>query len=401
MSRYLSANSYGSGSRQGDRNRSRSPGDDRFRTRPPTSSRREETRRSVRSNMLPQVRVLDQSGDDPFDTPPFAAESPTFRFAVFVMHFAISLLESDSGRAALYETAHTIWDNWGRARRTLIFRQDVNRDRGVLDRAVDRFLENIRADPPNILVSSRLQGEGLAQRQEWSEFREQFEVKWGTIFRLNKRIIDDAIAAADAHDKTEFRRFLFLMGMSTAHELVHAFVGVLTGDTTTLTPPPADFPRPGDRSSTTPGESGRFFEGALTGFLVEAYQLNHGLGDRQAGELLCQARSSAGNVYYILNESWMLDRLYLDFRRDSFPAPLSSWQSIRVRRTDQPMQMVRRPPRGEDFGHRVVTSWIQWVNSLPTVTVDAEQLSDIMHMVTEPRNIRPLPSDSGARRARA
>lgn len=179
MSRYLSVNSYGSGSGSGSRDRSRS------RSRTPSSSRREETRHEVRRNVLPEVRVLDQSRADPFTTSLLTPQSRTFRLAVFVMHFAISMLESRSGRAALIHTAERVWSNWTRRqRRNTIY----SNERPPMEQLVDRFLENIREDPPNIIVSTRVRGEGLVERLAWADEREQYEVKWGALYRLNKTV---------------------------------------------------------------------------------------------------------------------------------------------------------------------------------------------------------------------
>jgi hypothetical protein len=187
MSRYLSVNSYGSGSGSvaGYGSGSGSGSRDRSRSRTPSSSRREETRREVRRDVLSEVRVLDQSGTDPFTTSVLTPQSRTFRFAVFVMHFAISMLESRSGRAALMHTAERVWSNWTRRqRRNTLYRNE----RPPVDELVDRFLVNIREDPPNIIVSTRVRGEGLVERLAWADEREQYEVKWGALYRLNKTV---------------------------------------------------------------------------------------------------------------------------------------------------------------------------------------------------------------------
>lgn len=185
------------------------------------------------------------------------------------MNFAISLLESTKGRSALLNTGITVWEAYtSRERRHMAFRGngDPTHDRALMEDTVDDFLINIRTDPPNVIVSTRVSGEGLAQRLDWWDGENQFQVKWGVVYRLNKmvsgpfdiiirftrdtyllQIIDNAIRVADATnpDVEEFQRFLFLMGMAAAHELVHAFVGAVTGGTDRSTPPPANFPRPG------------------------------------------------------------------------------------------------------------------------------------------------------------
>lgn len=253
------------------------------------------------------------------------------------MHFAISLLESTKGRSVLINTGSAVWRSYGsREKRHMAFRGngDPTHDRALMEESVDDFLINIRTDPPNVIVSTRVEGEGIAQRLNWWNGENQFQVKRGTMYRLNKtvsdlidiiiwlardthliQIIDNAIRVADATDPDveEFQRFLFLMGMAAAHELVHAFVGVLTGEADSLTPPPVDYPRAGLVGGLSNGESGRYFEGALCGFLVEAYHRDgHRLGIRQAGELI--GRTSDSNhrpTSYRLDRNWMLDRLRL------------------------------------------------------------------------------------------
>lgn len=192
---------------------------------------------------------------------------------------------------------------------------------------------------------------GLAQRLDWWDGENQFQVKWGVVYRLNKmvsgpfdiiirftrntyllQIIDNAIRVADATnpDVEEFQRFLFLMGMAAAHELVHAFVGAVTGGTDRSTPPPANFPHPGLRGGAGLGESGRYFEGVLCGFLVQAYHRDgHRLGVRQAGELVAlTSDSNRRPTYYRLNRNWVLDCLRLGTL--SFCLSGTSHSSIRL-----------------------------------------------------------------------
>ena len=229
------------------------------------------------------------------------------------------------------------------------------------------------------------------------------------------------MADATDPDVEEFQRFLFLMGMAAAHELVHAFVGVLTGSAETLTPAAADYPRPGIRGSVVGGESGRYFEGAFCGFLVEAYHRDgHRMGVRQAGELI--ARTSDINLraaFYRLDRNWVLDRLRLgtsssylprsqelkvgkitnlafflilsDFRSSSLPARVVSWDRLR-QKPRVSMEEIRGRSTDADFDDDL-TEFIETINRLPVHRVGSEELSHIMAMVTRPQNIRsPLVS---------
>ena len=65
---------------------------------------------------------------------------------------------------------------------------DPTHDRALMEDAVDDFLINIRTDPPNVIVSTRVTGEGAVQRLDWSNGENKFQVKWGAIYRLNKTV---------------------------------------------------------------------------------------------------------------------------------------------------------------------------------------------------------------------
>jgi len=107
------------------------------------------------------------------------------------MHFAISLLESTKGRSVLIDTGISVWEGYGsRERRRMAFRGNGDRahDRALMVDTVDDFLSNIRTDPPNVIVSTRVSGEGVAQRLDWWNGENKFQVKWGAIYRLNKTV---------------------------------------------------------------------------------------------------------------------------------------------------------------------------------------------------------------------
>ncbi|KAK4677913.1 hypothetical protein QC764_302938 [Podospora pseudoanserina] len=98
--------------------------------------------------------------------------------------------------------------------------------------SVDRYLTKIRADPPTVIVSDQIEGEGETIRLQWiNVLREaDYTAILAVFFRLNKMIIDNALHTAGENNANELRGFLFLMALSVAHELIHTFVGFLTGD---------------------------------------------------------------------------------------------------------------------------------------------------------------------------
>ncbi|KAK4112796.1 hypothetical protein N656DRAFT_779027 [Canariomyces notabilis] len=376
---YLSVNNDASGSVS--RSRSRSPGGRRSRSGTPSSTRRDEdVRPPLPGGMLPNVRVFEQSRSDPEDMPQLSKLSRTFRFVVFVMHFAISMLESPDGREALIDTAGALCDGWTmRGRRNHLFRADVRQQRNLLIEQVDAFLDSIRENPPNMVVSSRLVGEGVVQRQDWAHGR-GFNAKWAAMFRLNGRIIDDAIEAAEDGLLEEFQRFLLLMGIATVHELIHVFVAQFVGNGRDLTPPQVNFPGRGTAS----GESGRFYERQLIGFVVQSYyDRNHPLGERQPGDLVAYD----GNQRYEVDRDWMRDMLNLNFRFH-MDRRLSSWTRSTHRQMDRAMQDVRGPGIGDDFRSSDLTGILERMNNKPVDHIEGEELHGIMKMARDPRYIK-------------
>ncbi|KAK8068466.1 hypothetical protein PG996_007578 [Apiospora saccharicola] len=116
------------------------------------------------------------------------------------------------------------------------------------------------------------------------------------LLKLNKMIIDHLIRAGtrneqlrDAH-VSAYERFLFLMGITVAHELVHFFVGFLTGYDRPSTPEEVTY-LPSLYSSQTAGgidvgESGRAWEGSVFGGIVEVWEnTSSPLGVYQARDL--------------------------------------------------------------------------------------------------------------------
>lgn len=142
---------------------------------------------------LDNFRVLEQCRPDPTDTPPLPQSSRTFRVTAFVFHMGMSMLESRRGHAALINLISESWRaSDRRAKKTFIPKQNLQAESEETRRFVDRFLTKCRADPPNIIVSDRITGEGLAQRANWPEVLgstvRDYNAKWAAVFRLNKTV---------------------------------------------------------------------------------------------------------------------------------------------------------------------------------------------------------------------
>lgn len=106
------------------------------------------------------------------------------------MHFALSLLETPEARASLKQTGISICTAWGRrGSRGLAFKGDVGTNPASMVEAVDDFLAKLRSSPPNIIVSTRVTGEGLTQRLPWLALvGENYDPKYAAVFRLNKTV---------------------------------------------------------------------------------------------------------------------------------------------------------------------------------------------------------------------
>lgn len=87
------------------------------------------------------------------------------------------------------------------------------------------------------------------------------------------------------HDKEAYSRFRFILGVTIAHELVHCFMGFLSGTEKADTPVEimgliATF------SGSNWGDSGTVWECFVLGGKVTSFEEpRHPLGDRQAGRI--------------------------------------------------------------------------------------------------------------------
>ncbi|KAK4171153.1 hypothetical protein QBC36DRAFT_382776 [Triangularia setosa] len=337
---------------------------------------------------LGRIRVALQDQPNPLTVVPLANTSRTFRFAVYCITFALNLLESQKGRSGLINTGKEVWRTWQRARRGLRFQGDIHSHPELMDQAVDQYLANLRSDPPNIIVSNRVVGEGKTERMNWNDYLDgEYSSKFGVIFRLNKTIIDNAIFAGDNQHREDFERFLLLMGLATAHELVHTFVGFLTGNEDTNTPPRVQFPVPSTLmpNPLTGAEAGAFWEGQMLGFLVQAWENSRSrLGDRQAGDMLGLGPASR---HYALGERWMRSWILLDFsaQPERSSAPISVSGRKVMQKTDRRKALLDENdlPRALDK-----TPFIERLNSFSSHLLPVSVVRDVMSMAAHPSRIR-------------
>ncbi|KAK5653605.1 hypothetical protein OQA88_8634 [Cercophora sp. LCS_1] len=378
MTTYLAVGSpSGSRSRSGSHSGSRSNSRSRSRSRSVSAE--------VRTDILQNLRVVEQSSPDPFEISLIRPQSRYFRIIAFAMHFGISMLESPDGRNAVVETGRDLWRFWGRRdKRNFVYQGGSE---GMRD-AVDDFLARVRSNPPNVIVSNRVEGEGMTKRVAWADFLDsKFDAKWAALFRLNKTVIDDALIAADDGDVEEFQHFLFLLGITAAHELIHLFVGYLTGRHEPDTPAEVQYP---PRSVTTGkvltgGESGNTWEGRLMDCVIVAYyNPGHPRRRHQAGDLYAMQNRQTPHR---LEPEFIRACLQLDFRLP--PRLLSRYEGKSVRLVNGACPMVDVRPFGnfQDLAGDL-TEFFKVVNNLPIERIGSRELNHIMSMCRRPERVR-------------
>ncbi|KAF5674640.1 hypothetical protein FCIRC_7705 [Fusarium circinatum] len=351
--------------------------------------------REPQAGGLDNFRVLDQSVRDPFDTPPLPESSRSFRVTVFAYHAGLSLLESRKSREALYQLiSETYRLTPYRTRKTFIWTGNLQTDRDRTHQLVDSFLSKCRTDPPNITISDRIKGEGLAIRVNWPGLLEArdpnaYSPKYAATFRINKSLVDAAVSVAESGDVEGFQKYLFLLTQATAHELVHMIMGYLFGSSDTLTPPLLNYP-PGGANSPQ-GESGRYWEQKVFGCFVEAYyDPRSPLGTSQTGILFAV---SDGRRFVPIASTTIQRFLRLDF---SQPMVLPNQKSQQILQGARAMEDIRQASRQPDF-RGDLTEYFLSINSLPTIRVSRDSLAQIMQMAFDPYLVRPPRMTSSSR----
>ncbi|KEZ46583.1 hypothetical protein SAPIO_CDS0390 [Scedosporium apiospermum] len=333
---------------------------------------------------LPSVRILNQVEEDPRLLSVFPRNTPECRIVTFAVHMGLSILETGASRRTLVDTGMRVLDRWGargmRSRAVGAVSRTPNRQ--AMMNLVDDFLSKCRADSPNVILSNRVVGDASTERYTWYEPQNghDFDPKRAALVFVNSTIVRNAIQAADRLDREELRKFLFLLGISVAHELVHMFVGYLSGDNEDDTPPTIGRYPPGTSGI---GEAGMHWENVLfNGFVEAMYDSSNPLGASQAGIYYLTTPSARGRL---LNRDWMLRMLRFGF---DFPASTTG-PEVNMRRL-RPMEQLR--PRSDyQMLSQVVTNhdrMMAYINNQPSICFRSSDIERLMEMVDNPRRVR-------------
>ncbi|KAK4655500.1 hypothetical protein QC762_302938 [Podospora pseudocomata] len=216
--------------------------------------------------------------------------------------------------------------------------------------SVDRYLTKIRAEPPTIIVSDRIEGEGETIRLQWiNVLREaDYIAKMAVFFRLYKMIIENAIHTAGENNANELRGFLFLMGLSVAHELIHTFVG------------PA-----GRRAYFNP---------------------RNPRGTRQVGDMV--GVFTTQNTGRAVSEAWMHDCLGLNWKDFTFPVDLAGPSQNCTNRTQMEGTAQRKTWKDRLQYRGDYTPHMPEINHMPLHRISSSALRDIMRTVANTAYIK-------------
>ncbi|KAF7536450.1 hypothetical protein G7054_g4585 [Neopestalotiopsis clavispora] len=213
---------------------------------------------------------------------------------------------------------------------------------------VGTFLQKLRGSFPSVVLTNSIRGEGRARRSKWAaggSRMQDWDPKDAGLMMLNQLIIDNMInagAGKNVDEKDAFESFLFLMSITVAHELVHLFVGFISGNNRPLTPPDVSF-LPEDYNTKIRGkpvgESGRAWEAYVLGGTVEAFeQKDNPLGNRQAGTMYL---IGLGGTAEVVDQDYMRTTCGRYFQ---FPVTTQSEGRTTLQeldRTRRPMSAVR------------------------------------------------------------
>ncbi|KAK2690436.1 hypothetical protein QWA68_011234 [Fusarium oxysporum] len=216
--------------------------------RGPSSSSREQ-RAASPSEMIGRLRVMveadqAQPGYDYAQTR-LPDTSVEFRAAATVVNLALSMLETPEGRSCITQIGHKFIAS--RSSFHHIYEDDPRH----MPWWVDFFLNRLRATFPNVVLSNHIKGEGQAQKSNWARGglkMRQWDPSLAGIMRLNKKVFENMITAGNNSASTNqpdelaaFESFMFFVSVIIAHELMHLFVGFLTGYAWPSTPPQLSF----------------------------------------------------------------------------------------------------------------------------------------------------------------
>ncbi|KAK7964465.1 hypothetical protein PG988_011439 [Apiospora saccharicola] len=235
-----------------------------------------------------QLHVRAEDGKGDYETLP--STSTRFRIVEALIHLGLSVLETQQGKHSLVEVGKAVIKGIDERRKRNrrvpghIYKGDLN----DLPYWVDRFLSTIRNDFPVVCIDPDCEGEASAQRYDWEptgEDMNKYSGEQAGLISVNKDIIENMLYARQQGPSVaggSYDTFKFQMGLTVAHEIIHLFVGFLTGSERAMTPPNVSMPGY-DRNETT-GEAGRYWERIFLGGMVENWSTkDHPMRDRQSG----------------------------------------------------------------------------------------------------------------------
>jgi hypothetical protein len=290
--------------------------------------------------MIGNIRVLFHAAPDTYGVQIVDSATATFQVVSFGIILALDILESSAGGGELRATGQAVVD---------VYRQKTLRE-GPLKLVVGnqlppdfvgRFLTAIRSDFPTIAISTRVEGDAYTARKSWYVASDEpandpiptYLPKEAGVLFIDKgvsalhisipyeafilalkflmameetdmclqysstgQLVDDATVAAEdtfrkasPENSANLDKFLFILGLTIAHELVHFFTGRIVGDPHIDTPPRVQHPA---KPSTKVGEAGRFWENRLLGYRIECYwDPKDALKQKQAGALYAFANN--------------------------------------------------------------------------------------------------------------
>ncbi|KAK8112193.1 uncharacterized protein PG998_008650 [Apiospora kogelbergensis] len=211
------------------------------------------------------VQAQDSKGEYE-ELPPSSAR---FRLVEALVHLGLSVLETPQGRQSLVAVGKAVIEGIDEKRKkNRRFAGHIYRGKmSDMPFWVGQFLTAVRNDFPCVYIDPEVEGEAATQRYNWGEDMRNYVAGTASVVTVSKVIIENMLfarqdprVAGDAYDI-----FKFQMGISIAHEIVHLFVGFLTGTERAMTPP--DIRMPGFGESDEHGEAGRYWEKIFLGEL--------------------------------------------------------------------------------------------------------------------------------------
>ncbi|KAF4471292.1 hypothetical protein FALBO_1789 [Fusarium albosuccineum] len=231
-----------------------------------------------------------QGGRTPTHYSQITPDDKRFETIAVSIHIALALLESRDGKSWLVRTATKILEIRTHRRDPHIYNDRPER----LRYWIDHFLQEMRSDFPNVYLTNTVRGESRMKKFDWGRDIRRYNAKAAGILQISKMLVDNMVAVgrkaltykttSDEGYKNcmlNWETYIFQLGISIAHEIVHFLTGFLTGARFPDTPSGVTYLGFEDNEK---GESGRYWEGHLLGGVVDFYEdFRDPLGSLQAG----------------------------------------------------------------------------------------------------------------------